>query len=55
LFFLLIVAPVVAILFVAFGFLNRAAFTRTRVGAVGGLGAALALGYAIAVTFPMVD
>jgi hypothetical protein len=55
LFFLLIVAPVVVVLFVFFGFLNRAAFVRTRAGAVGALGAAVALGYAIAVTFPMVD
>ena len=55
LFFLLIVAPVVVVLFVFFGFLNRAAFARTRAGAVGALGAAVALGYAIAVTFPMVD
>jgi hypothetical protein len=55
LFFLAIVAPVVAILFVAFGFLNRAAFNRTHVAAVGALGAAIGLGYAIAVTFPMVD
>lgn len=55
LFFLLIVAPVVVVLFVCFGFLNRAAFVRTRTAAVGALGSALALGYAIAVTFPMVD
>jgi dienelactone hydrolase len=55
LFVLAIVAPVVAALFVAFGFLNRAAFTRTRAPLAGALGAALALAYAISVTFPMVE
>ena len=55
LFFLAIVAPVVAALFVAFGFLNRAAYRRTQAPLVGALGAALALAYAICVTFPMVE
>ena len=55
LFFLAIVAPVVAVLFVAFGFLNRAAYLRTRTPLAGALGAALALAYAISVTFPMVE
>ena len=51
LFFLALVAPVVAVLFVAFGFLNRAAYRRT----LAPLAAALALAYAISVTFPMVE
>ena len=55
LFFLAIVAPVVAILFVGFGFINRAAYKRTLSPYVGALGTAVALGVAIAVTFPMVD
>ncbi len=55
LFFLAIVAPVVAVLFVAFGFLNRAAYRRTLSPYVGALGAAGALAYAICVTFPMVE
>jgi dienelactone hydrolase len=55
LFFLAIVAPVVAVLFVAFGFLNRAAYARTHAPLAGALGAALALAYAISVTFPMVQ
>jgi dienelactone hydrolase len=55
LFFLAIVAPVVAVLFVAFGFLNAAAYKRTRAPLAGALGAALALAFAISVTFPMVE
>jgi dienelactone hydrolase len=55
LFFLAIVAPVVAILFTGFGFINRGAFKRTHAPAVAAFGSALALAYAISVTFPMVD
>jgi hypothetical protein len=55
LFFLAIVAPVVAILFTGFGFIHRGAFKRTHAPTVAALGSALALAYAISVTFPMVD
>jgi dienelactone hydrolase len=55
LFFLAIIVPVVTLLFVLFGLVNRWAFARTRHAMVGALGTAFALAWAISVTFPLVD
>jgi dienelactone hydrolase len=55
LFFLAIIVPVVTMLFVLFGLVNRWAFGRTRHAMVGALGTAFALAWAISVTFPLVD
>jgi dienelactone hydrolase len=55
LFFLAIIVPVVTLLFVLFGLVNRWAFARTRNAMVGALGTAFALAWAISVTFPLVD
>jgi len=55
LFFLAIIVPVVTVLFVLFGLVNRWAFSRTQHAMVGALGTAFALAWAISVTFPLVD
>jgi dienelactone hydrolase len=55
LFFLAIIVPVVTVLFVLFGLVDRWAFARTRHAMVGALGTAFALAWAISVTFPLVD
>ena len=54
LFFLIIVVPVVAVLFVVFGLVNRWSFRATGEPLVGALANALTLAWAIAVTFPLV-
>lgn len=54
LFFLVIIAVVIVLLFAVFGLVNRWVYSRTNDPRVGALGAALALAYAIAVTFPIV-
>lgn len=54
LFFLAIIAIVIILLFVIFGLVNRWVYARTNDPRVGALGAAFALAYAIAVTFPVV-
>jgi len=54
LFFLVIIVPVILVLFVIYGLLSRWVYSRTRDPRVGALGAAFALAWAIAVTFPVV-
>jgi dienelactone hydrolase len=54
LFFLVIIAIVIVLLFAIFGLVDRWVYTRTKDPRVGALGAAFVIGYAIAVTFPIV-
>jgi hypothetical protein len=54
LFFLIIIAPVMAVLFVVYGLVSLWVYRRTGDPRPGALGAALGLAWAIAVTFPIV-
>jgi Serine aminopeptidase, S33 len=54
LFFLVIIAPVMLALFVIYGLVNRWVYARTGDPRAGALGAAIAISWAIAVTFPIV-
>ncbi len=55
LFFLIIIVPVILIFFVIYGLVSRWVYARTHDPRVAALGTALALAWAIAVTFPVVD
>jgi len=54
LFFLVIIVPVILLLFVVYGLVSRWVYARTGDPRVGALGAAVAVAWAIAVTFPIV-
>jgi dienelactone hydrolase len=54
LFFLAMIAPVIALLFMVFGLWNRWIYAATGHPLVGGFAAALFFAWAIAVTFPMI-
>jgi hypothetical protein len=54
LFFLIIVTPVVAVLFVLFGLIDRWCARRTNAPLVGALATSLLLAWAISTTFPLV-
>jgi len=55
LFFLIIIVPVILIFFVIYGLVSHWVYARTRDPRVAALGNALALAWAIAVTFPVVS
>ena len=54
LFFLIIIVPVILVLFVVYGLVNRWIYRRVNDPRAAALGAAAALAWAIAVTFPIV-
>jgi predicted ferric reductase len=55
LFFLIIIVPVMLVLFVVYGLISRWVYTRTQDPRVAALANAIALAWAIAVTFPVVS
>ena len=55
LFFLIIIVPVILIFFLVYGLFSAWAYRRTHDPLVGALANALAFGWAIAVTFPMIS
>jgi hypothetical protein len=55
LFFLIIIVPVMVVLFTFYAIVNRWAYNRANEPAVGALGSAMGLAWAIAVTFPIVS
>jgi hypothetical protein len=54
LFFLVIIVPIIAIVFVIYGLFSRWSYRRTGHPLVAGTASAIAFAWAIAVTFPMI-